>query len=533
MKDNTKKALEIVQAAILLGVLGDGLLRAASFGINLTLWLLALTAAVTALIFRHHDDKSKSSETGWLLGSAIVFSFLITWRDAGMLKFLDFLAVMLALSLTALPIKQIGMRTAHFTDYFINACYAGFSMFLAPFGLIFSDIKFRGVGANSKNAKILAVIRGLLFAVPILFVFGILFMAADAVFENIVQNTLNVRVDQFFSHIFLIGFLAWTTAGFLRFLVISSSPNNKNQMLAVQNLGNQNKESSETEAKEQSLLPNEQNRVFSRFGIIETSIVLGTLNALFLSFVAIQLPYLFGGASTVLNNAELSYAEYARRGFFELVTVTFLNLLLLLAMHWLLDKTKASSEKVFRILSSLNIGLLAVVMVSALKRMFLYQTEYGLTELRIYTTAFMLWLGFVLGWFMLTVLRGRRELFMSGAFGSALVVLFALHVPNLQKTIVQVNFERAHQQKSFDLLYLLKLSDDAVPEVVEQVKNGTFDEQCNVLHEINNKLKSSEYGDWRTWSWSRQNAVWEMHNYLDARSKATCPAKIYDSSYFE
>ena len=49
-------------------------------------------------------------------------------------------------------------------------------------------------------------------------------------------------------------------------------------------------------------------------------------------------------------------------------------------------------------------------MASAFERMRLYEMEFGLSEQRLYPTAFMGWLAAVLIWFCLTVLRGQREL---------------------------------------------------------------------------------------------------------------------------
>src|SRR4029450_7185907 len=132
---------------------------------------------------------------------------------------------------------------------------------------------------------------------------------------------------------------------------------------------------------------------FLWLGVTETAIVLGLLDVLFLKFVVVQFQYFFGGAARIQAVAGLTYAEYARRGFFELVGVAALVLPLLLAAHWLLRKEKARDEIVFRVLAGAQIALLFVMMVSAFQRMRLYQREYGLTELRVYTTVFMGWLG--------------------------------------------------------------------------------------------------------------------------------------------
>ena len=105
------------------------------------------------------------------------------------------------------------------------------------------------------------------------------------------------------------------------------------------------------------------------------------------------------------------------QGFFQLVTVSALVLLLLLSAHWLLRKDALKTESIFHGLAGVQIALLFVIMASAVQRMRLYQSEYGLTELRLYTMAFMGWLFLVCVWFCATVLRERRERFVFGRNG--------------------------------------------------------------------------------------------------------------------
>ena len=65
------------------------------------------------------------------------------------------------------------------------------------------------------------------------------------------------------------------------------------------------------------------------------------------------------------------------------------------------------------------VGLLFIVVASALQRMYLYTSIFGLTELRLYTTTFMIWISVVLVWFVLTVMRSRRDRFVFGASSQA------------------------------------------------------------------------------------------------------------------
>ena len=85
-----------------------------------------------------------------------------------------------------------------------------------------------------------------------------------------------------------------------------------------------------------------------RLGIVEIGVTLGLLNLLFFAFVLLQLRYFFGDATLVQDSEGLTFSEYYRRGFFELVTVAALVLPLLLGLHWLLRKGNPAHERVFR-----------------------------------------------------------------------------------------------------------------------------------------------------------------------------------------
>ena len=200
-----------------------------------------------------------------------------------------------------------------------------------------------------------------------------------------------------------------------------------------------------------------------RWGLLEVGTVLAVVDVLFLAFVLVQFRYLFGGADHVRAITGLSYAEYARRGFFELVTVAALSLPLLLVADWSLDQGDARRVRRFRQLAGLMLMLLSVVLASALFRMRLYTVEYGLTEQRFYPTAFMAWLVLVFGWFAATVLRGRRERFGIGALLAGWLILAGLNLVNPDAIIARVNLDRAMRGRPLDAAYTARLSADALP----------------------------------------------------------------------
>src|SRR5215210_1935102 len=108
-------------------------------------------------------------------------------------------------------------------------------------------------------------------------------------------------------------------------------------------------------------------------------------------------------------------------------------------------------------------------MISATQRLLLYTGNlgYGLTSARLYPMAFMIWLALVFMWFALTVLRGAREQFAWGALWLALFMVGTLHVFNPDDFIVRTNVRLMQQGRSFDSFYVVNLSDDATPALLE------------------------------------------------------------------
>ena len=184
---------------------------------------------------------------------------------------------------------------------------------------------------------------------------------------------------------------------------------------------------------------------------------------LFASFVAVQLRYFFGGDTLVQATAGLSYAEYARRGFFELVVVSALVLPVLLAANALLRRETSRAERVYRVLASTLLVLLGVIMYSAFARMRLYQSAYGSSTDRLYATVFIVWLAAVFAWFAATVLRGRGRYFVAGTVVSGWATLLALNIADPAGLVARANIARAGRGTELDVSYTESLGADAAP----------------------------------------------------------------------
>ena len=496
MDERTRLRLGVLGAALFLGVLGDGLLRATPWGINLLVWVAALAGAAVAVAWR--GRLLVAGEGRWLVPVALVFAAGLAWRDSPTVVLLNLLAFLVAVSLAALWGRRGRLRLAGVSEYVFGGIYAGTLSYAGPVPVAAREIGWQQVARGRWRSPALAATRGVFFAAPLLLIFGALFVAADAVFQELVVDLFGFDVAEVFGHLSLMLVFAWIASGLLWVALLAHTREN----LALR--------------RPDAL----------SLGIVELGTVLGLLDLLFLAFVAVQVHYFFGGAERVATTAGLSYAEYARRGFFELVTVTALALPILLLTHWLLRAGGRGGRRVFRVLAGTLIALLFVVMASALQRMYLYTQEYGLTELRLYATIFMAWLAVVLVWFVLTVLRERRDSFAFGALLSGFAAVLLINAMNPDALIARVNLQRLEEGERFDAYYLTTLSADAAPVLFDALpelagKRVAPEAGLTVEEAIVDRYRENEQGDWRTWNLSRSRAGYLAETYTSPGGIAT------------
>jgi len=486
MNDTVKLEISVLGAAFTLGVLGDALLRTLPWGVNFALWAGLLAAAI--IILGRVRRQAFAEGGGWLLLPIALSPLAFLWHESPALKALNLLALLTALSLAMLRAQGGLLRASSLVKYALGSLIAGVNTAFGMFPLLFGNAEWKkSLSGGSRSGA--AVLRGAAFSLLPLLIFGSLLMAADAVFQNLVHRILHFD----FTHLVVIAFITVCVGGYLRGLLFGKELNL---------------------VTEKRLLP------FS-LGAIETGVMVGLLDVLFLAFVAVQIRYFFGGSALVQATTGLTYAEYARRGFFELVAVAALVLPFLLFVHWLLRPDDAPGQRLFQWLAGIEIALLFVIMASAFQRMRLYQAEYGLSEQRLYPTAFMGWLAVVFVWFALTVLRGQRERFAYGAMVAGFLLIATLHVLNPDALIARTNLARARAGHIFDARYASRLSADAVPELVSGLSVLNTQDRCTLAADLLKRWPPPENPDWRSWAYSRSRA-WQAISANTSALRAAC-----------
>jgi hypothetical protein len=198
----------------------------------------------------------------------------------------------------------------------------------------------------------------------------------------------------------------------------------------------------------------------------ERLIVLGAVAALFGLFLGLQLSYLFGDPAAAVGSG-VTYAEYARRGFAELSTAATLCALLILALsRW---GAPGRLDGAARAVSLLLLSETGLLLVSAFRRVWLYEAAYGFTTARLYAQVYMVVLGLVLALLALELReRPAVQRLIRRAMGLGLAAVAALGCWNHEAWIASWNIDRAAETGRFDPGYLVwGLSPNAVPALVE------------------------------------------------------------------
>lgn len=339
------------------------------------------------------------------------------------------------------------------------------------------------IGGGAANVRVLATVA---VSIALLSVFGALFASADAAFADALAH-LTPDMDG---------------PGVLRWIFVF--------VLAVALLGG----AAFLRAAPPDLtgLDGTEGRKVARF---EWAVPLGLLVLLFAGFVAVQLTVLFGGNRHVLDTDGLTFAEYARGGFWQLCFVTALTLLVLAGAARWAPREQPADRLLLRVLMGALAGLTLLVVASALHRMNVYADTYGLTRLRLLVACCEAWFGLVLVLVLVAGVRIRAPWLPRVAIAAGVLALLGLAAANPDRMIAEHNIE---QSRTLDVAYLGTLSPDAAPGL-----DGLDPERRRcVLARINVQLLENP-DDWRGWNLGRVRARDLIAGAGDMNQTWQCP----------
>ncbi|WP_342378294.1 DUF4173 domain-containing protein [Myxococcus stipitatus] len=460
-------------ATVAVGLVAQGLLDRASWGVSFPLVILATLGALVALGGREAWERARPN--AWLLGPVLVIAGFVAVRDSPWLRTLNVLTTSWLMLLLMHfwgggRVQRLGMGG-----------YPAVVLSSVGRGLAYPRVLAReamDLASPRKRLPLLVpVLRGLLFALPVLMVFGMLLGGADVAFAAALERVFDVDLGDFVAES-LRRVLGWLLCA----------------VAAAGLLGHALRRRSSGEAGDAEEAPSER-----WLGFTEALVLILAVNALFLAFASFQVQYLFiGGASSPAPG--YSYSEYARRGFFELLAVTVMTLGLVMGLARWARRESPVARLLFQVGTSVMVALTLVIVVSAMKRLVMYEDVFGYTRLRIFSHVFMVLLGVVLTWRGVT-LWWRPERFAMGAHVAALVAVMGVNVINPDALIVRYSqVESSQVPKGWvDTALLRTLSADAVPELM-RLYAGT------PLLESALPVEACPEMTWPEWSVSRARA---------------------------
>ena len=295
-------------------------------------------------------------------------------------------------------------------------------------------------------------------------------------------------------------------------------------MLLFGTLFSLSRRAKKTDSAEEAPLP------FGRYRIVPAPLFCAAITPILLVYVLFfisQWSYYVSAFTRVLP-AGMTYAQYAREGFFQLFTVSLINALLLLALHLLLRSPADGKHRLRRVYSALLSLFTLILIATALSKMILYIGTYGLTQKRVYASVMMLFLAVL---FLCVLIRQILRRFPSAAVtlatGALLLALLSLSNPDALIASYNVDAYLRGDLKSVDVEALEDLGDSAIPAMarLESVWIERESAQGLPRHEREALSRLTEALDLRAEELSTDTASFLSFSVPTARAKSVLHAR--------
>jgi two-component system sensor histidine kinase BaeS len=240
---------------------------------------------------------------------------------------------------------------------------------------------------------------------------------------------------------------------------------------------------------------------------------LASVDALFAAFVAVQFAYFFGGRTRVLTQEGLTFAAYARTGFSQLLLATALTGGVI-AFAWIGGGRSgtASERRWFAALASGLVVMDLVVLVSAFRRLTLYEGAFGWTWPRLLGHAAVLAVGAMLLCALVAITARRVAWLPTAAVVVATLTLLGLSAVDPDAFIAQRNVDRYLAAGQLDVAEIRRLSVDASPVLLAalpQLHGCVRRQVAGILSDTD--PRNQERG-WASWNLGRERAADALAN---------------------
>ncbi|MDP4161731.1 MAG: DUF4173 domain-containing protein, partial [Bacillota bacterium] len=326
------------------------------------------------------------------------------------------------------------------------------------------------------------VLLGVVISIPVLFIVLQLLMAADSQFERIIggfpQWLEVINAESFFRILVVLIY----TCGFFGLL----------QVLFKKQI--------------QVMRQENEKKSFALDGVIAVT-VLVLFNAVYVLFVIVQFKYFFSGTL----QGDYTFAQYARRGFFELLFVTMINLSITVAVIALVSPSGKGAKKFIQSMLTVLVLTSGVILSSAFLRLLMYEDAYGFTFTRVLVHSFMIFLMLILSFTAVKIWLEKVSLFHF-YFITSLIYYTAINIVNIDQIVVKQNMDRYESTGKIDVQYLSHFSSTGVLGLIDLYKKKpNIPELRNELTHQKNWVRNGE-SHWQSYNLIRSRAAEQLKN---------------------
>ena len=478
----TKPMIQMIFGCLLLGILFNILFYNKVPGISYPIFVILFYGF---FIWHFRKKISFKGSFEWFLTIPIIaLSLTYLVFSNGLFRFLNFMGIPLLIAVQTILLTKRNRYSWYIVRFLKDILVITVERTLSN---IPKPIKIAGEFIKRKmNAKKYGVANkvfiGLVLSIPLVFIIIALLSSADQIFGYFMGNIFHVfekiDIENLIPQLILVFIVSLALASYM----ISLSEDKK-----VENI---------EQIKERD----------KAFDPVVLTTILVLINAVYLLFTFVQFSYLFGSIHLALP-PNFTYADYARRGFFELNLVTLINLGIVLLSINLTKSGGIVIDRITRILNSILIICTFVMLISAFFRMSMYEAVYGYTYLRILTHAFMVFIFVLLVVALFKIWRNKISLLKSYIVISIIAYMIVNYI-NIDQIIVRQNIQRYYKTGQIDVDYLASVSYDTTPYLINLAK----EKNNNVASKIVENLKHQKEA-------LLDNTSWQSFNISESRAR--------------
>ncbi|MCT4507298.1 MAG: DUF4173 domain-containing protein [Tepidibacter sp.] len=472
--------LKIVILSILLGILCRYFYNGNGIGVS---EMIFATLFILSCVYSVKDKVNlKNKFSNFILLFIFVMCLNFSIYNNSLIKFFNFFLVPISISAYIITIRYQNIDymklriITHIRKRLLNFSFSNIEKIFSFSKQVVNFDKLKTKDDNIKN-----ILLGVIISIPLLAIIVALLASADMMFDHYIRNIKDLY--EFILRKINFGDIIWDVILITIFSMYFFG--------YIWSLKYEYKDS----------------KIDKDYKVINPIMVLTILFVLcctYLLFSIIQTSYLYGGNKHVLPSG-FSYSKYARKGFFELLTVALINFSIL---GFSMKSVKITSDKINKTLNIFYTILLVFtgnMLFSSNYKLTIYEKVLGFTRLRIYVHIFLFTLSIILIYGLIKIWQKKFDVFKFSIV-SIMVIYMVVNCVNLDKIIVNKNIKRYNETGKLDKGYILDLSYDAIDAIKENESKLDSKRIKQYIQDEKRYLKES-YDNWYEYNYYKSKVL--------------------------